>query len=133
MANDEVPCAFCGAPSDLLCDHILGFQVGGFSGCDSKMSAKVGRLDEHVPGKGLPYVAEDAEMFTCDAPLCDECARTCGTTFVCGRSDTDAPLGFHQSIDLCPLHHDDKGDRVRPITSQQAERLRMQWRLRIAE
>lgn len=118
-------CVFCQQPATLLCDFILGFKFGGYSGCDGAVAYKVGRLSEYVPGKGLPCVdSDDPEMFTCDAPMCESCSKCSGHVFF----DGDATHTFIESIDHCPMHHSVRLN-PRPITAEAAERMReMAWK-----
>ena len=68
MAKKET-CLFCGKPATLLCDGIIGWDA-----------------DEDARG-----------IFTCDAPMCRECATWHGNIFFSGKA------GGMETRDYCPL------------------------------
>ncbi|EHK4456894.1 hypothetical protein H7M61_002302 [Salmonella enterica] len=69
-------CMFCGAPATLLCDGIIGWDA-----------------DEDEHGHMTKYRA----MFTCDAPVCRNCATWHGNIFFDGK------IRMMDTRDLCPL------------------------------
>jgi hypothetical protein len=97
-------CFFCGEPSTLLCDAVLGYPIGG----------------EGIGPKGKPYPVTTMEAMlatphTCDAPMCRACGKQVG--HICGKT--------HDSIDHCPLHagqEREPGDRL--MTAEQIARTR---------
>lgn len=119
-------CAFCGKDATLYCDFILGFKAGEWSGCTGETALRVGRFDEFVPGKGLPcYTLGSPELYTCDAPMCDECGKHQGNLFM------DGEVSSNDSIDMCPVHAGRK-DEGKPITADAADRMRLKaWKLRV--
>lgn len=117
-------CAFCKQPAEYYCDFVLGMECGGWSRCDGELAVKVNRFDEFVPGKGLPYIKQGGGFFTCDAPLCEACRKQVGHLSLTGDGVCQM-----ESIDHCPLHADVK-EKSRPMTAEDAERLRMAWKRR---
>lgn len=69
-------CMFCGAPATLLCDGIIGWDADE---------------DEHG------YMTKCRGMFTCDAPVCRNCATWHGNIFFDGK------IRMMDTRDLCPL------------------------------
>lgn len=72
---------------------------------------------------------DNTKAFTCDAPLCDDCAHHAGTLFACGEA------GFVETTDYCPVHAThDKHDGIEraegwwpkplPLNARQAQMLR---------
>ncbi|HGE9860627.1 TPA: hypothetical protein ACGBLG_004528 [Salmonella enterica subsp. enterica serovar Panama] len=57
-------CMFCGAPTTLLCDGIIGWDADE---------------DEHG------HMTKCRGMFTCDAPVCRNCATWHGNIFFDGK------------------------------------------------
>lgn len=69
-------CMLCGAPATLLCDGLIGWDA-----------------DEDEHGK----MSKCRGMFTCDAPMCQNCATWHGNIFFKGKA------GGMDTKDLCPL------------------------------
>ncbi|HAF2600213.1 TPA: hypothetical protein G9E96_004940, partial [Salmonella enterica] len=69
-------CMFCGAPATLLCDGIIGWDA-----------------DEDELG----HMTKCRGMFTCDAPVCRNCATWHGNIFFDGK------IRMMDTRDLCPL------------------------------
>lgn len=69
-------CMFCGAPATLLCDGIIGWDANE---------------DKHG------HMTKCRGMFTCDAPLCRNCATWHGNIFIDGK------IRMMDTRDLCPL------------------------------
>lgn len=97
----STPCICCGKEATLLCDYPLGYQIAGT-----------------IP---RAYIDMDSAMFTCDAPLCQACAKHVGNRFFDGVPEVTGV----ESIDYCPEHsaHGATVD-VLPITKLDAEVLR---------
>lgn len=70
------PCIFCGAPSTLLCDGHLGYP----------------------PGRDEPDCISPFEPYTCDAPMCRECATLKATMHICRRRKGC----IQETVDHCP-------------------------------
>ncbi|EHV3469862.1 hypothetical protein RCK85_10325 [Salmonella enterica subsp. enterica serovar Stanley] len=105
-------CMFCGAPATLLCDGIIGWDA-----------------DEDKHG----YMKKCRVMFTCDAPVCRNCATWHGNIFFDGK------IRMMDTRDLCPLcqklHEAGESIRVAEhqknsalpqpcLTEEQADRIR---------
>ncbi|HGB6110264.1 TPA: hypothetical protein ACIVVX_004964 [Salmonella enterica subsp. enterica serovar Thompson] len=105
-------CMFCGAPATLLCDGIIGWDADE---------------DEHG------HMTKCRAMFTCDAPVCRNCATWHGNIFFDGK------IRMMDTRDLCPLcqklHEAGKFIRVADhrknsalpqpcLTEEQADRIR---------
>ena len=138
MPAREEKCLYCDRPATQLCDYILGMsghEIGEVSGPL--------RLGEK------PYVShqmvfdnpmgDDAETYTCDAPLCTFHAVKGEITFYCGGGDSynicgaggcygDSEAGV-QVDDYCPVHPHQNYD-FKPLHSWEANRLRMAERLK---
>lgn len=71
-------CAFCGKPSTLLCDRVIGLQYAGTS------------------PRGHDYTSIDLAPYTCDTPLCEGCAVNAGATHFSGDN------GGFETTDYCP-------------------------------
>jgi len=69
-------CLFCGAPAELLCDGIIGWDA-----------------DEDENG----MMEKCRGMFTCDAPMCRSCATWHGNIFFRGKA------GGMETRDYCPI------------------------------
>lgn len=69
-------CMFCGEPATLLCDGIIGWDA-----------------DENENH----HLSNVRGIFTCDAPMCRECATWHGNIFFSGRA------GGMETRDYCPL------------------------------
>lgn len=105
-------CMFCGAPATLLCDGIIGWDA-----------------DEGEHG----HMTKCRGMFTCDAPVCRNCATWHGNIFFDGK------IRMMDTRDLCPLcqklHEAGESIRVAEhrknsalpqpcLTEEQADRIR---------
>ncbi|EIZ2335010.1 hypothetical protein MOR33_003992 [Salmonella enterica] len=105
-------CMFCGTPATLLCDGIIGWDAGE---------------DEHG------HMTKCRAMFTCDAPVCRNCATWHGNIFFDGK------IRMMDTRDLCPLcqklHEAGESIRVADhrknsalpqpcLTEEQADRIR---------
>ncbi|EHJ7195384.1 TPA: hypothetical protein R3873_004029 [Salmonella enterica subsp. enterica serovar Saintpaul] len=105
-------CMFCGAPATLLCDGIIGWDA-----------------DEDELG----HMTKCRGMFTCDAPVCRNCATWHGNIFFDGK------IRMMDTRDLCPLcqklHEAGESIRVADhrknsalpqpcLTKEQADRIR---------
>lgn len=120
-------CVFCGKPGTLLCDFILGFEIKGWTPCNGQAALNADRLEEYVRGKGLPYTSLGSACFTCDAPLCEACARLDGYIFF----DGDAKHTAIERVDKCPLHQMAR-ERTPLMTPETAEKIRTQlWGRRL--
>jgi hypothetical protein len=93
------PCIYCAAPSELLCDFVIGFEDPD---CD-----------------GL-YSSFDHEIFRCDAPLCSKHARNEGRVFF------PASMGGMDTIDHCHTHP--RADLFRAVKRDEADRQRRSHR-----
>lgn len=71
----KMPCLFCGKPATLLCDGLIGFDA-----------------DEDENGRMMNCRG----MFTCDAPMCQDCATWHGNIFFSGKA------GGMETKDYCP-------------------------------
>lgn len=102
-------CPFCNKrPANMLCDFILGFT----------------RDEEHFEKFGRLCYATDAEMFTCDRPVCSECSIHVGTIFWHGEGG-----GGAQTQDHCPQCANDITIETKPLHPIQARELRkMMWK-----
>ena len=92
-------CVFCGRAASRLCDFVLGHEID----------------ETH---KKWPVCKSDGEMFTCDAPLCEQCRKVVGMTTI---------TGVPTAIDYCPHHSANHFKEYcgRPMTLHEAERLRI--------
>ncbi|EHM8516045.1 TPA: hypothetical protein ACJG57_002489 [Salmonella enterica subsp. enterica serovar 4,[5],12:b:-] len=105
-------CMFCGTPATLLCDGIIGWDA-----------------DEDKHG----YMKKCRAIFTCDAPVCRNCATWHGNIFFDGK------IRMMDTRDLCPLcqklHEAGESIRVAEhqknsalpqpcLTEEQADRIR---------
>ena len=125
MARKDQECATCGNSATLLCDFVLGFEIKGWKLCTGQAALNANRFEDFVPGKGLPYTGSGSEMYTCDAPICDQCATYIGPIFF----DGDKTHTAIESVDVCPLHGGHQFYRSPIITAEQAERIRRQtWK-----
>lgn len=107
---DEEACFQCGQPATHLCDYIIGRE-------------KVGT----VKPEGRPaydYTSLDAEVFTCDRPLCRGCAIHVGTMFFCGKE------GGMESDDRCAEHAESEMC-TEVITREEAEARRLRSGFRV--
>lgn len=106
-------CPFCKErPATLLCDYVIGFYWSGEMGLDPKT------------GKEWRVIArEEAEMFTCDRPICRACATIEGSFFASGKSH------FTDTTDLCPQCVGSDRSELKAISREEAkaERARL-WR-----
>lgn len=111
---------FCGEPSALLCDFVLGRDLDKL--IDPGEPAHGGKPGR--PPGTLMYPEEPS--FTCDAPMCRGCAKSIG--HICGRPH------FHDTIDLCPVHdkQDSMYDMRRAIRASEAEAYRNRMKMVVA-
>lgn len=72
-------CLFCGNPAVLLCDGYLGFPL--------KVSYRNEGIDILRP-------------YTCDAPMCEQCATRQANMHVCARGRGGCRV---ETIDHCPI------------------------------
>ena len=96
-------CAFCGRAAIRLCDFLFGCEI-----------------DEAYTK--WPVFKSGGEMFTCDAPLCEQCRKMVGWTTI---------TGVPEPYDYCPYHADVIRTNYcgRPMTKHEAERLRIEaWK-----
>lgn len=109
-------CPFCNErPATLLCDFVIGFEWDGVLSKEERhYSLKTGEL-EYRSKAGLRFIAVDGEMFTCDRPICTECATNEGVIYYCGKHCD------HDSIDYCPQCKDVPRDGLRAITKEEAD------------
>lgn len=70
-------CMFCGAPATLLCDGNLGFP----------------------PRTGDGAFIDPFHPYTCDAPMCSNCAKQQGKMHICRRRHGC----ITETIDYCPI------------------------------
>lgn len=120
-------CAFCDNHATLLCDYTIGGPISGWEICSGEQAHKVGRLNEWVKGIGLPYISVDDELFTCDAPICESCAKQVGVHFACGRD-----VCYAETVDRCPAHYDSTHETPRPMEARDADRVRMgAWKFKL--
>lgn len=95
-------CIFCGKPSTLLCDFVMGFD---------------GKPGDIPTMRGL-------NLYRCDAALCSNCATNQGRLFWHGEAG-----GGCDTIDHCPNHPPEGIEWMRrPMGSSEAERLRYRHR-----
>lgn len=108
-------CPFCkDRPATLLCDFVIGFLADLPTEKEERhYSLKTGELTSRIPA-GTVYIASEAEMFTCDRPICVECTTCQGSVHYCGKHCE------HDTIDLCPQCKDTEPDGCRPLTREQA-------------
>lgn len=124
-------CEFCGKPSTKLCDFVLGFEIKEFRNTTPQAAFEAGRFGEFVRGNGLPCFSQDDsnEMFTCDAPMCDDCAKKVGTTSIKGDGVCEV-----DSMDHCPIHANcTDGKRPMFISQLNAEMERRKWQFKIVD
>ncbi|WP_370569500.1 hypothetical protein [Erwinia sp. S38] len=76
MARKKENCMFCGESATLLCDGIIGWDA-----------------DEDVNG----LMQNCRGMFTCDSPMCRDCATWHGNIFFRGKA------GGMETRDHCPI------------------------------
>jgi hypothetical protein len=122
-------CAFCRKPAEFYCDYKLGWAIAGWSGCDGATAAKCDRFNDYVPGKGLPCLSAESGYFTCDAPLCRDCATEKSRWFFDGPGCTEI-----NTEDWCPFHNREPYDltRLRWTNAEDAERERLRvWKIKL--
>jgi hypothetical protein len=111
MPDDDAPCFHCGAPATLLCDHVLGVEIGDYQWHKGSLSS---------PHQGwFPVVTDESRVFTCDRPLCEACATNRGAIFFDGD---EANTGV-ETRDYCREHADATSNKEF-ITEVQADVLR---------
>lgn len=107
-----------------LCDHVIGFEWKGDMGdCYRSLSLADGRIVERKTGEQYRVTAKGGEMFTCDRPMCDDCAITDGWTHYKG-SDEHPELSGFESHDLCPQCVSRPKDNINPCTKEEAAAIR---------
>jgi len=100
----ESMCIACGhQAATLLCDFVLGAAIAGY--------IRVGPITNN---RFMAVKSAKVPMFTCDAPLCEDCAVNKGHFHASGKD------GFTESIDHCPLHAD-QVQKIMPLTSEEIE------------
>jgi len=72
-------CIFCGEPATLLCDGHLGYP----------------------PSQNEPDCISPFEPYTCDAPMCANCATNTGHYHICIRGRKGGCI--HDTMDYCPV------------------------------
>jgi len=82
MSEEIHYCFYCGEPSDLLCDGILGFL--------KKTKFEGGKVREAIDTSDL-----SKSIFTCDRPLCRNCVKESYPIIFCGKK------GHVDTRDLC--------------------------------
>lgn len=105
----EPLCSVCfDATATKLCDWVLGWPA---------VAAKDSR--------GNPFWVRslDSVPFTCDAPLCDDCAKVVGHIHFSGKG------GGNDTTDRCPHHADAENCHVF-LTDAEAERARAEAHIR---
>lgn len=85
-------CILCGMPATRYCDAVIGVEAKG------AIRNKAGGIDALISGL-------DGEIWTCDAPLCGDCATHAG--HVSGSSP--------DSIDYCPHHAENGAGHLRDM------------------
>lgn len=117
-------CSFCGCPSELLCDYVLGFACAGKTEDDRPEIPKYAKR----PSRRL--IGSDSDMFTCDVPFCRNCGR-CGieTIFTCGSGCSV------DTVDHCRIHADmpHRGNGITPMYPAEVEVVRKQIRIAISK
>lgn len=86
------PCA-CGAPSTRLCDFPMS----------PKRSAPTSEQLTMFVESVRPHSRKPAESRTCDAPLCDACAKPWSPQLKV--QPLEAGVLHRDEFDLCPRHH----------------------------
>lgn len=81
----------CGRPAVRWCDACIG--------CGPRL-VPPGPHDAAGPPPEPMWVLDLEVVHTCDAPLCEACARQVG--HMCGHAEDGAP--WSDSIDRCPVH-----------------------------
>lgn len=93
-------CIYCGQPSVLLCDFVLGFT--------------------DPDGDGLFSFSGGHSLLRCDAPLCPAHADQKAVIHASGKK------GFTDTVDHCIGHQD--GESFAPITTEKAHSARYRHR-----
>lgn len=97
MTTGNERCWWCGAPALRLCDGLLAAG-------DSRM-------------RSLAEAEWPEGVSTCDAPMCNECARTIRTTLVLPPKDRRATGEYFETIDACPFCVAIEGKRLGPLVN----------------
>ncbi len=128
MRNHPV-CPFCGSrAATLLCDFLIGPKWSGeLAPFHMAVTLSDGRLESRPAGKHYRVIDhDDPEMFTCDRPICRECAKYTGMFHASGKA------GFTDTIDLCPHcaeTREEFRERPSPVSKQEAEMIRAEmWK-----
>lgn len=121
MAKPE-PCHHCGAPSSLLCDHVLAIALP--DGSEGTAEAE-------------GWYRAGGQVVTCDRPLCERCATRAGATFYDGTTPGGGRRrGWVETTDYCREHaagQDPGAVPVLPAARAEALRERREWQARRLE
>lgn len=117
-------CPFCKSnPATLLCDFLIGFLWSGeILPSHIGITLSDGRHSSIPNPNGDHYRVVEGrtpEMFTCDRPICRECAKHIGNIFFSGK---DSGV---ETRDHCPqCSEDTQEEDLNPITKIEATELR---------
>jgi hypothetical protein len=114
--SEAVICPFCReSEATLLCDFVIGCYW------DGEMQAR----GPMYPGQSYRVVSrDDAEVFICDRPICQECATHVGMMFAHGKGGS-----WSESEDHCPQCAGQERDGLNPISREEAKAARAQmWK-----
>jgi hypothetical protein len=107
--NDPNLCPFCRSrPATLLCDFVIGHEWKG----DTRYNK--------TRGEHQRVVARDGRMFTCDRPICRECATNTGKMFI-DYTEKGRRKGMIDTTDLCPQCKNAPKNPIRVLTEEEAE------------
>lgn len=116
-------CFHCSAPATLLCDFHIGQIIGEFE--------RVGALGENRWRAVTTLEACDkhgAAFYTCDRPICKECAVNIGRVHFCAGKDSSI-----DTVDLCREHAIIDDSSAPMLTEAEAERIRYELHKRITQ
>lgn len=124
----ESVCPFClHRPATLLCDFVIGFLWDGETRpAHIGVTLKDGRRSSIPTGERYRVVSSsDSEMFTCDRPICEECATFKGNLFISAGKNSCV-----ERRDYCPQCADAEDSHgCNPITREEAKATREQmWK-----
>lgn len=108
MGEDD-ECFYCGAPATRLCDFVMALKIH----------------EGHTAEAGHPCIdGDDPEVYSCDRPLCDDCAVMAGIQTATGECDR---------IDHCRDHAgaDDSGSMLRIVNSEDGRAIQRRQRIRL--
>lgn len=116
-------CPFCNLrPATLLCDFVIGFEWQGEMGDHYRtLVTQSGEPYAKPTGEQYRVISRDSVMFTCDRPMCGECATNKGYIHYIGKE------GGTDSRDYCPQCRDTVEVGLRPLSRLEAinERAKM--------